>query len=109
VESSAEGSGRFVRQVRDEVIVYPPNDAAQHLLDRVFTPFKAFDQEECGCCSSIRKTGLPTKRWCTGVKLTASTFAQFELFKEAVRVNAPVLLLPHVHPSGDVSPSPQNV
>jgi DNA repair protein RadC len=32
-----------------------------------------------------------------------------ELFKEAVRVNAPALLLSHVHPSGDPTPSPEDV
>ena len=32
-----------------------------------------------------------------------------ELFKEAVRVNAPALILSHVHPSGDPTPSPEDV
>ena len=32
-----------------------------------------------------------------------------EVFKEAVRVNAPALLLSHVHPSGDPTPSPEDV
>jgi len=32
-----------------------------------------------------------------------------ELFKEAVRVNAPALILSHVHPSGSTEPSPQDI
>jgi DNA repair protein RadC len=32
-----------------------------------------------------------------------------ELFKEAVRVNAPALIVSHVHPSGDPSPSPEDI
>jgi DNA repair protein RadC len=32
-----------------------------------------------------------------------------ELFKEAVRVNAPVLLLSHCHPSGEPTPSPEDI
>ena len=32
-----------------------------------------------------------------------------ELLKEAVRVNAPALILSHCHPSGDPTPSPQDL
>ena len=32
-----------------------------------------------------------------------------EVFKEAVRVNAAAILLAHNHPSGDPSPSPQDI
>jgi len=32
-----------------------------------------------------------------------------ELLKEAVRVNAPALVLSHCHPSGDATPSPEDV
>jgi len=32
-----------------------------------------------------------------------------ELLKEAVRVNAPVLILSHCHPSGDPTPSLEDV
>lgn len=32
-----------------------------------------------------------------------------EIFKEAVRVNATGLLLSHCHPSGDPTPSPEDV
>ena len=32
-----------------------------------------------------------------------------ELLKEAIRVNAPALILSHCHPSGDPTPSPEDV
>lgn len=32
-----------------------------------------------------------------------------ELFKEAVRFNAPSIILSHCHPSGDAQPSPQDL
>ena len=32
-----------------------------------------------------------------------------ELFKEAVKVNAPALIMSHAHPSGDPDPSPEDV
>jgi hypothetical protein len=41
-----EGGGRFVHQLKKEVIIRSPADAAHHLLTSVFFPFEAFDQEE---------------------------------------------------------------
>lgn len=37
---------RFVRMVREEVFVRSPDDAANHLLRKIHTPFDQFDQEE---------------------------------------------------------------
>jgi DNA repair protein RadC len=34
---------------------------------------------------------------------------QAELLKEAVRVNSPSLIISHIHPSGDPTPSPEDV
>ncbi|KKM67148.1 hypothetical protein LCGC14_1474070 [marine sediment metagenome] len=45
-EHQKEGAGRFVRQLREEVLIRSPYDAAQHLLINIFVPFEAFDQEE---------------------------------------------------------------
>ena len=40
----------------------------------------------------------------------STTFVrEAELLKEAVRVNAPALILSHCHPSGDSTPSPEDV
>src|SRR4051812_40011650 len=41
-----EGQSRFVRLVQEEVVIHSPGDAAVHLLNRVYTPFDQFDQEE---------------------------------------------------------------
>lgn len=76
VESQLDGSGRFVRQVREEIMVRSPYDAAQHLLDRVFTPFDAFDQEELYVLLPTPKIGSPTRQGCTVGPSTQSTFDQ---------------------------------
>ena len=44
--SAQEGQSRFVRPVQEEVVIRTPADAALHLLNRVYTPFDQFDQEE---------------------------------------------------------------
>src|SRR5688572_2996185 len=38
--------GRFVREVKESVQVIGPEVAGRYLLERVFTPFDQFDQEE---------------------------------------------------------------
>lgn len=107
---AAEADGnRFVRVVREEVIVRSPADAAAHLLEKVFVPFERLDQEELWLLL------LSTRHRVTHEVLlyrgTADTVQvrPAEVFKEAVRVNATAILLAHNHPSGDPSPSPQDV
>ena len=41
-----EGLSRFVRSVNEEVVIRTANDAANHLMRHVYTPFNQFDQEE---------------------------------------------------------------
>ena len=42
----SESLSRFVREVPGKVCVRSPSDAAQYLLEKVYTPFDDFDQEE---------------------------------------------------------------
>ena len=55
--SDHEGS-RFVRVVRDEVVVRRPADAAAHLLQKIFVPFDRFDQEELWVCAVERQGSI---------------------------------------------------
>lgn len=102
-------SNRFVRVVREEVIVRTPADAAVHLQEKVFAPFDRLDQEELWVL--LLSTG---HRITHEVMLYRGTVDMIfvrpaEIFKEAVRVNAAAVLLAHNHPSGEPSPSPQDV
>ena len=93
MEQQPDGAGRFVRQLREEVVVRSPSDAAHHLLEHVFAPIDAFDQEE------LWVVLLNTRKRITHEALvyrgTVNTIyvRPAELFKEAVRANAPGLLL----------------
>jgi len=109
VESQPEGSGRFVRQVREEIVVRSPYDAAQHLLDRIFTPIEAFDQEELYVLLLNTKNRITHEAMIYRGTVNTIYIRPAELFKEAVRVNAPALLLSHVHPSGHADPSPEDI
>ena len=108
-ENADEGSGRFVRKLREEVLVRSPYDAAHHLLSHVFTPFEAFDQEELWCLLLNTKNQITHEAMVYRGTVNTVYIRQAELFKEAVRVNAAVVLLSHCHPSGSAEPSPEDV
>lgn len=39
-------TGRFIREASQEIAIASPEIAAYHLMNHVYTPFTAFDQEE---------------------------------------------------------------
>ena len=106
---TAETPGRFVRKVRERVQVTWPGEAARYLVEQVYTPFAAFDQEE------LHVLLLNNKNYCTHTamvyrgNLDSITVRPSEVVKEAVRLNAAALVMAHNHPSGDPSPSPEDI
>lgn len=109
-EQEGGGSSRFVRMVKEEVIVRSPVDAVQHLLNHVYTPpFEAFDQEELWCLLLNTKKRITHEVMIYRGTIDTIYIRPAELFKEAVRVNAPALLLSHIHPSGSTDPSPEDI
>jgi len=104
-----EPSRRFVREAKDDVQIASPAEAAHYLMQRIYTPFEAFDQEEMWLLL------LNTKGWITHEVMVYRGTVNMayvrvaELFKEAVRVNAPSILLSHCHPSGAPTPSPEEI
>jgi len=102
-------SGRFVRQLREEIVVRSPQDAAHHLLTNVFHPFESFDQEELWCLLFNSKQRITHEAMVYRGTVNSINIRLAEIFKEPIRVNAPALLLAHCHPSGDSVPSPEDV
>lgn len=102
-------AGRFVREVKESVQVIAPTIAGQYLLERVFTPFEQFDQEETWVLL------LNTKHWITHEVMVyrgtvnSAIIRAAEIFKPAVRVNAQVIIMAHNHPSGTSDPSPEDL
>ena len=102
-------AGRFVREVKESVQVITPAIAGQYLLERVYTPFDQFDQEETWVLL------LNTKNWITHEVMVyrgtvnSAVIRPAEIYKPAVRVNAPAIIMAHNHPSTDPSPSPEDI
>ena len=104
-----EKLGRFVREVPGSVCIRSPGDAAQYLLEKVYTPFDDLDQEELWVLLLNTKNRITHEVMVYRGQVDTITIREAELLKEAVRVNAPALILSHCHPSGDPSPSPEDV
>jgi DNA repair protein RadC len=104
-----EKLGRFVREVRERVCIKSPNDAAQYLLSKVYVPFEDFDQEEMWVLLLDNKCRITHEVMVYRGQVGQISIRGAELLKEAVRVNAPSLILSHCHPSGEPTPSPEDV
>lgn len=101
--------GQHVRVVKEPYVIHQPADAAQYLINNVFTPFAQFKQEQLYVLlldirNTITHDVLVYKGTVNSVLIRPA-----ELFMEAVKVNAPSIILSHCHPSGSVEPSPQDL
>jgi hypothetical protein len=99
---------RFVRPIHEPVQVVTPREVADYLMDQVFTPFSAFDQEELWVLLLNTKNHLTHDSMIYRGMVNRVHIRPAEVFKEAVRFNAPSLILAHCHPSGDPTPSPED-
>jgi DNA repair protein RadC len=81
----------------------------RYLLSHVFTPFDAFDQEEVWLLLLNNKNKITHQSMIYRGTVNAATIRVAELYKPAVRLNAPNIIMSHVHPSGAVDPSPDDV
>lgn len=101
--------GRFVREVKDEVFVLSPQTAACYLLEKIYTPFDQFDQEETWVLLLDTKHRITHEAMVYRGTVNSVVIRPVEIFKAAAQVNALAIMLSHNHPSGDPSPSPEDV
>ncbi len=93
------------QSTQDRPVVHSPEDAA----DLVQYEMSALDQEQ------LRVITLNTRNHVLGIKtiyqgsLNSSQVRVGELFRPAIRENAAALIVVHNHPSGDPSPSPDDI
>ena len=93
------------QSAQDRPVVHSPEDAA----DLVQYEMSALDQEQ------LRVITLNTRNHVLGIKtiyqgsLNSSQVRVGELFRPAIRENAAALIVVHNHPSGDPSPSPDDI
>lgn len=103
------GLGRFVRTIKEEVIVHSPVEAGRYFKDHVFTPFDDFTQEELWVVLLNIKNRITHDAMVYRGMIDTVPIRLAEVFREPVRLNARNIIVSHCHPSGDPTPSPEDV
>ena len=103
---------RALWEISDHIQLRSPEDAARHLMDRVFTPWEQCLQEELWVLL-LNNRHIITHEFMAyrGTVNSIGNVRVSEIFRPAVLVNSPAILLAHNHPSSmtDVQPSPEDV
>jgi DNA repair protein RadC len=100
---------RFVREVPNRIQITSPAEAARYLLQNIFAPFTDFDQEELWSLLCNTKNAITHQAMIYRGMVNVLEVRTAEVLKEAVRVNAPTLILTHAHPNSDPTPSPEDI
>lgn len=103
-----DGSHRFVRALKEDIIVRTPAEGAAHCLNRIFTPFEAFEQEELWSLLLNTKQRITHEVMIYRGTINTIQIRLADIFKPAIRFNAAAFILAHNHPSSDPSPSPED-
>lgn len=104
-----ENLGRFIREASLSIQVTAPYYAAEYLVEHVFVPFELFDQEEAWVLLLNTKNVITHEALVYRGSVNMSYIRAAEVFKPAVKVNATAVIFSHNHPSGDPSPSPEDI
>ena len=102
-------TGQHVRIVKEPYPIRHPADAAHYLLTQVFVPFEHFKQEQLFVLLLDNRNLITHDVMVYKGTVNAVGIRPAELFMEAVKVNAPSIILSHCHPSGAVEPSPEDL
>jgi DNA repair protein RadC len=101
--------GRFVREAQEAMQIANPGDAARYLRGYIFTPFEDFDQEEMWCLCLNTKSVVTHEAMLYRGTVNTVYVRVAEFFKVPIQVNSPSFILAHCHPSGDPTPSPEDI
>jgi len=101
--------GRFVRAVETETFMNTPQDVATFLLEQIYAPFDRFEQEELVTLMLNTQKGITHTAMIYRGTINTVYIRSAEIFRPAVRLNAASIVLAHNHPSGDPTPSPEDV
>lgn len=108
VEAGEVSLGRDVREVPEKIHLGSPDQAAQYLAENIFTPFEECDQEEMWVLMLDNRNRVTHERMVYRGNVDRHRVRTAEVLKEAVKLNAPRIVMAHNHPSGKVNPSPED-
>lgn len=89
----------------DTVIVKSPNDAAMYIMEEL----RYLKKEHFICLFLNTKNGIIAKETLSVGTLNASLVHPREVFRSAIRNSSASIVCAHNHPSGDPTPSPEDI
>ncbi|MCC6457988.1 MAG: JAB domain-containing protein [Caldilineaceae bacterium] len=98
-----------MRELREPRYVRSPMDAVDYFLNQVFVPFHEFQQEQLYVLLLDQKNRITHDVMVYKGTVSAIQVRPAELFMEAVRQNRPSILMGHCHPSGNATPSAEDI
>lgn len=97
---------RIARSTLGElVVVKSPNHAAMYVMEEL----RYLKKEHFVCLFLNTKNGIIGKETLSIGTLNASLVHPREVFREAIRYNSASIICVHNHPSGDPTPSPEDI
>jgi hypothetical protein len=97
--------GRFVQEVKETVKITSPGMVGQYLLEHVYYPFEDFCQEEMYALLLNSRNRITHQVMVYRGTVNVIGVRIAEMFREAVRLNTPSLIIAHNHPSTEPDPS----
>jgi DNA repair protein RadC len=101
--------GRFVHPVSETLLLQRPQQAAAYLLQHVFSASTPVNQEEFWTLMFNAKLRLTHVALVYRGVVDQMRIRPAEVYRDAVRVGAVGLIVSHCHPSGDPTPSPEDI
>ncbi len=108
LKAAMEIGNRLSRR-RSEEDLRPTFHSPQEVADHVKYEMAALDQEQLRVMLMDTRNRLEKMVTLYIGSLNSSTVRVGELFKEAIRCNCASIIIIHNHPSGDPSPSPEDI
>lgn len=98
-----------MRVVKEEVVIRAPADAAHYLQEKIFYPFSEFTQEELWVLLLNTKNRITHDTMIYRGAIDQVPIRIAEIYRDPVRLSARYIIASHCHPSGDPTPSPEDV
>ena len=103
-----DGLSRFVTQVRQPVSVATPKEVARYLIQNVYQPIEAFEQEEFWVLILSARQMVTHSAMISRGTVDSTVCRPADVYREAVRLNARSIVVAHNHPSGEPEASSED-
>ena len=97
--------GRFVREAQESAHLTSPQEVSRYLMEHIYHPFDQFTQEEMWVLLLNSRNKVTHEVMVYRGQVNNIHVRVAELFSEAVRLNSPMIIVSHNHPTGETEPS----